>query len=665
MSVFFYRAGTVMVRNYKKLGTVPAKQYTPEELEEAVLQVQQGEPMRHVSRNFKIPRRTLRNHVSGENPTSHVGRKPVLLPEEERSIAQHAATFSDYGYPFTVYDIRQLVQSFLDKAGRNVECFKENLPGEEWVRLFLARHKDLLSKRMCQNISRKRAAVSCESVSNYFDNLETSLADIPPENILNYDETNLTDDPRAKLMLFRKGAKHAERVMNSSKSSVSIMFACAANGHFVPPYVVYKAERMMDTWVHGGPCNTRYNRSKSGWFDAHCFTDWVDKVAVPYFRHLPNDAARILIGDNLACHLSADVIELCASNNIKMIFLPPNSTHLLQPLDVAVYGPMKAEWRKVLTEWKQGLGRYCTTLPKVNFPSLLFTLLSNMDQKEQFAINGFKTTGIYPLNRDKVLSKLTKGNVPPSSQQLVSPMLIEHLSKLREAAATKPGAVRRGRAIQVEPGKSVSVQELEPVAGPSGSKPATKRNPKRKQASDSSDESSISEDPLPSLGSLSGEEAALDPSTPPSSRCQPQPQQAPKRRAQVRPSYCDDSSTDESVDGLSLSEDELGIDNATCETSGTLEKEAFIQVQFGEKKVYHHVGKILEKSGNTGNSWVVRYYRRCYGELSTKDSIAFKEPANPDIYETNEGDIVKVLPKPSIIKGRMVFPDVFDGVTVR
>lgn len=81
--------------------------------------------------------------------------------------------------------------------------------------------------------------------------------------------------------------------------------------------------------------------------------------------------------------------------------------------------------------------------------------------------------------------------------------------------------------------------------------------------------------------------------------------------------------------------------------------------------MYHHVGKILEKSGNTGNSWVVRYYRRCYGELSTKDSIAFKEPANPDIYETNEGDIVKVLPKPSIIKGRMVFPDVFDGVTVR
>lgn len=55
MSVFFYRASTVMVRNYKKLGTVPAKQYTPEELEEAVLQVQQGEPMRHVSRNFKIP----------------------------------------------------------------------------------------------------------------------------------------------------------------------------------------------------------------------------------------------------------------------------------------------------------------------------------------------------------------------------------------------------------------------------------------------------------------------------------------------------------------------------------------------------------------------------------------------------------------------------------
>lgn len=35
------------------------------------------------------------------------------------------------------------------------------------------------------------------------------------------------------------------------------------------------------------------------------------------------------------------------------MFLPENSTHILQPLDVAVFGPMKAKWREVLASWKE------------------------------------------------------------------------------------------------------------------------------------------------------------------------------------------------------------------------------------------------------------------------------------------------------------------------
>lgn len=170
-------------------------------------------------------------------------------------------------------DLRLFVKSFLDKAGRSCPYFKDNMPGEEWARSFLARHEKMLSVRMCQNISRKRPAVSVETVNKFFDNLDDTLKDVPPENVVNYDETNLTDDPKAKLMIFRKGTKYAERIMNTSKSAVSLMLACAANGNFLPPYVVYKAEHLMDSWMMGGPINTRYKCTKSGWFDGHCFKD--------------------------------------------------------------------------------------------------------------------------------------------------------------------------------------------------------------------------------------------------------------------------------------------------------------------------------------------------------------------------------------------------------
>ena len=37
------------------------------------------------------------------------------------------------------------------------------------------------------------------SVNNdYFENLAVSLENIPAQNIYNYDETNLTDDPESK-----------------------------------------------------------------------------------------------------------------------------------------------------------------------------------------------------------------------------------------------------------------------------------------------------------------------------------------------------------------------------------------------------------------------------------------------------------------------------------
>jgi len=44
----------------------------------------------------------------------------------------------------------------------------------------------------------------------------------------------------------------------------------------LPPYVVYKAEHLWDLWTTGCLKGARYNRSKSGWFDAVTFKDWFE-----------------------------------------------------------------------------------------------------------------------------------------------------------------------------------------------------------------------------------------------------------------------------------------------------------------------------------------------------------------------------------------------------
>ena len=47
----------------------------------------------------------------------------------------------------------------------------------------------------------KVGSVSAEILNQYFDNLETTLTGVPYDNKMNYDETNLSDDPGKRMVL--------------------------------------------------------------------------------------------------------------------------------------------------------------------------------------------------------------------------------------------------------------------------------------------------------------------------------------------------------------------------------------------------------------------------------------------------------------------------------
>ena len=158
------------------------------------------------------------------------------------------------------------------------------MPGVDWARNFLKRHKRVISNRTASNISSDRAKTTEQEIDDNFKRYEKSIEGVSPDCLINYDETNLTDDPGNKKYIFKRGCKYPERVINCSKSSISLMFAGTADGQSLPIYVVYKADHLWDQWLEGGPEGTRYNRSKSGWFDSVCFEDWFHTVIVPYAK---------------------------------------------------------------------------------------------------------------------------------------------------------------------------------------------------------------------------------------------------------------------------------------------------------------------------------------------------------------------------------------------
>lgn len=182
---------------------------------------------------------------------------------EEEIIVKHVIAVAEWGFPFTQMDLCQLTKLYLDNSNRQVPQFKNNMPSVQWARRFLKQYKLNVSLKYCQNIKRNKAGLTEEVMQQYFDNLKETLTNedgtmVPPENVFNYDETNLSDDPGVKKCIFKRGVKYPERICDTSKASTSIMFCGSATGKMLPPYVVYKAKHLYPTWMEGGPPDTRY-----------------------------------------------------------------------------------------------------------------------------------------------------------------------------------------------------------------------------------------------------------------------------------------------------------------------------------------------------------------------------------------------------------------------
>lgn len=477
ITLFFHlRERTTMPRKYvRKVGSRKYRDYSEENLENALKKVvDDGWHINRAAKEYGIAYGTIYNKYKGLH-IKKIGGQPIFSPEEERQLIKSAVACSDWGFPLNILDLQLVTKNYLQQQGRNVAKFRHNMPGRDWVESLLKRHKDIVTQRLAANIKRARAMVSKTDIENYFANLEKTIREVPDTNLFNYDETNMADDPGRKRLLYKRGVKYPTNVVNFSKSATSVMFCGSASGVLLPPYVIYKAEHIWDRWTlhgpQGAPCcidrccskGSRFNRTQSGWIDANVFTDWFVSTFLPHASNL--EGKKVLIGDNLASHFTDEVINLCRENNIDFVCLPSNTTHISQPLDVCFFRPLKISWRSILSEWKQN-NPSATSIRKEEFPKLLNLSLVRMDKKsaddqgsiKKDLVSGFKATGIFPLNAQKVLDKFptepTNDNVPPEVE--ISDSLLNYLKQKRFENLPKRGPIMKKKKIDVVPGKSVS-----------------------------------------------------------------------------------------------------------------------------------------------------------------------------------------------------------------
>jgi hypothetical protein len=158
-----------------------------------------------------------------------------------------------------------------------------------------------------------------------------------------------------------------------------------------------------------------FSSTKNGWQTSRTFLDYVE-VVIQEMRDKGVTGPIVIFADGFPGHLCLDLQRFCNAKDVIFILLLPNSTHLLQPLDVVIFRPLKAEYKNQLLAYKQKHKK--TEIKEADFVHVLAKSLKEVISKE-LVQKSFEVTGLFPLNStairpDRLLLQ------PESSQEILT-----------------------------------------------------------------------------------------------------------------------------------------------------------------------------------------------------------------------------------------------------
>src|SRR5277367_6310351 len=198
---------------------------------------------------------------------------------------------------------------------------------------------------------------------------------------------------------------------------VTVIECVSATGEKIPPYVIFKGERLMSSWFPKQlPKGWKFAVNTMGWTNNFHGLKWIehfDDVTKSQLQS-PHDY-RLLVCDGHDSHISTDFVPYCIHHHIDLILLPSHFSHLLQPLDVRVFLPLK---HTVSTQISRFIRSGVTRIQKVEWLKKFIEAREHGITKENI-ISGWRGASLFPENMHRILVQLADYKRPSTS--LTSP----------------------------------------------------------------------------------------------------------------------------------------------------------------------------------------------------------------------------------------------------
>ena len=165
--------------------------------------------------------------------------------------------------------------------------------------------------------------------------LENNLLGCPCQ-IFNMVESGLPLDPPQVKCVTKRGEHNAVAL---DKSQITVVACVSASGSCMPLMVILNRKTLPPRFTEGEVPGTIYGMSSNGWIDQELFNSWFIKH---FLKHAPLARPLLLLLDGHSSHYCPETVHLAAKEKVIMFALPPNTTHLTQPLDKGCFGPLKS-----------------------------------------------------------------------------------------------------------------------------------------------------------------------------------------------------------------------------------------------------------------------------------------------------------------------------------
>ncbi|KAK6209982.1 transposase [Colletotrichum tabaci] len=383
-----------------------------DELNQALEAISNGLSLRKASLQYGVPRSTLQLRLQGSQARSIAfSDLQRLSPSQEAKLAEWVRIQHALGLPPS----HQQVKEF---AGRILHAMGDTQPvGRGWIQAFIRRNPSVKVQRSRSIDSRRVNGASTEVIRDWFKHLAIpEIISIKPANRYNMDETGILEGQGSNgLVLGMSETKSVRKKQPGSRAWVSIIECISALGYVLNPLVIYKGKAVQQQWfpLDLSPYEGwQFTATENGWTSDATAVEWLQKVFIP--QTLPQGKeVRLLIMDGHGSHTTTDFMWLCYINNIHLLFLPPHTSHVLQPLDQSVFSPVKSAYRKelgYLSQWNDS-----TIVGKRNFIGC-YQKARTAGMTMQNIRSGWKWTGLWPVSMAKpLMSSLLLPTTPKPS----------------------------------------------------------------------------------------------------------------------------------------------------------------------------------------------------------------------------------------------------------